>query len=185
MDEEKLVWREESKETVFTCPVFSVTERKSRSPAGEVKAFSVLESGDWAIVMPVLVTERGEEFVMVRQWRHGAQRLSLEFPGGVIERGETAAAGAARELREETGFIAGELTCLGRMSPNPAIMSNQVHFFLARALRSSGSLDLDEDEYVNVETVPVPEVLASMGRPPYIHALMAAALCFFSRIKEG
>ena len=176
---DRLIWNEEGRKTVFTCPIFSVGERLCRSPDNSLKTFSVLDTPDWAIVIPAIETERGREFVMVRQWRHGARELSLEFPGGVFEKGENAALAAARELKEETGYSAGKIEMLGEFNPNPAIMSNRVYFFLAQDLKTPASQQLDEDEYVEVETVPWEEVLAGMGKPPYIHALMGTAMALY------
>jgi 8-oxo-dGTP pyrophosphatase MutT (NUDIX family) len=179
MEYENLVWKEESRKTVYTCPVFSVEERTSRSPDNKSKVYTVLDTRDWAIVIPVLETDRGREFVMVRQWRHGAQNLSLEFPGGVFEKGEEPSQAARRELREETACEAGRISKLGEFNPTPAIMSNQVHFFLAQDLRFTGSQELDDDEYVTVETFPWEEVLRGMGKQPYIHALMGTAMALY------
>jgi len=179
MMKDRLVWQEEGRKTVFTCPVFSVNERVCRSPDGDLKTFTILDASDWAIVIPVLETEQGRKFVMVRQWRHGARELSLEFPGGVFEKGEYAETAGARELKEETGYSAGRIQKLGEFSPNPAIMANRVHFFLATDLSSPVSQQLDEDEYVKVETHAVEEVLNGMGKPPYIHALMGTAMALY------
>ncbi|MDR3115534.1 MAG: NUDIX hydrolase [Treponema sp.] len=176
-----LVWREEARREVFTSPIFSIQERTCRSPDNEPRIFTVLDAPDWAIVVPVLTTPRGKEFVMVRQWRHGAQELSLEFPGGVFEKGEDARAAAARELREETAYEAGTIRSLGVCSPNPAIMANRVHFFLAFDLKPLEAQALDEDEYVEVEVVPIQAVFQGMGRPPYIHALMGSALALLGK----
>jgi 8-oxo-dGTP pyrophosphatase MutT (NUDIX family) len=179
MDSERLIWHELENKTRFDARIFSVSERICRSPQGGTSSFSIIETHDWAVVIPLVNTEKGKAFLMVRQWRHGAKEISLEFPGGVIESGETFLEGAARELREETGYKAGKLTQLGQMSPNPAIMANRVHFFLAEELCREGELRLDKDEYVEVEKVNVDDVIKMMGRPPYIHALMASALCFY------
>ncbi|MDR2397188.1 MAG: NUDIX hydrolase [Spirochaetaceae bacterium] len=172
----RLVWREEGRRPVFTCPIFSIQELTCHSPDNESRLFTVLDAPDWAIVVPVLHRPQGDAFVMVRQWRHGAQELSLEFPGGVFEKGEAPHLAAARELREETAYEAGVVRSLGVCSPNPAIMSNRVHFFLAEELKALEAQALDEDEYVDVEIVPVQEVFENMGKPPYIHALMLSAL---------
>jgi 8-oxo-dGTP pyrophosphatase MutT (NUDIX family) len=118
---------------------------------------------------------------MVRQWRHGAQDLSLEFPGGVFEAGETPEKAAARELREETGYSCGKIEKIGEFSPNPAIMSNKVHFFLAEDLSDTGRQNLDEDEYVEVALIDTKEVIQGLGKKPYIHALMGTALALYQQ----
>jgi 8-oxo-dGTP pyrophosphatase MutT (NUDIX family) len=181
----RVAWTEQSSKSVGNFRIFTVRESTCRSPDGTLKTFSVIDTRDWAMVVPVIETERGREFVMVRQWRHGAREASVEFPGGVLESGEQNREGAARELREETGFVAERITSLGKMNPNPAIMSNHIHYFLAEGLSQTGKLDLDEDEFVETVTVPVNEVIQNMGAPPYIHALTAAALLFYMKKENG
>ena len=187
MNEQYLIWKEESRKEVFSCRVFSICESTCISPHHESRTFTVLDAADWAIVVPVLKTpsgspagtSEGRQFVMVRQWRHGSQSLSLEFPGGVLEPGEAPEAAAARELLEETGYKPGSLRKIGEFSPNPAIMANTVHFFLAEDLVNTGRQELDADEFVGVELVDAETVIKGMGKPPYIHALMGSALALY------
>jgi 8-oxo-dGTP pyrophosphatase MutT (NUDIX family) len=179
MDKNRLVWTEESSRAVFHCPVFSIRESRCRSPDHEIKAFTVMDCPDWAIVVPVVDDSEGKKFVMVRQWRHGSREISLEFPGGVFEPGEDATQAAARELQEETAYRAGKIQKIGEFSPNPAIMSNRVHFFLAEELHNTGKQDLDEDEFVEVELINTREVFRNLGNPPFIHALMGTAFALY------
>ncbi|MDR1047540.1 MAG: NUDIX hydrolase [Treponema sp.] len=174
-----LVWTEEKSREIFRCPVFSIDEVLSLSPDKESKTFTVMNAPDWVMVIPVLDTPRGRRFVMVRQWRHGARELSLEFPGGVLEPGENPAEGAKRELLEETGYMAEDLLKIGEFNPNPAIMSNRIHFFAAKNPEKTGEQDLDDDEFVKVESVSAQDVFHKLGSPPYIHALIGSALVLY------
>ncbi|MCL2265689.1 MAG: NUDIX hydrolase [Treponema sp.] len=192
MDKAHLTWKEEGRKKVFDCNIFSIWESYCKPPEHATKfpaqtdsnlhTFSVIEAKDWAIVIPVIETEAGKKFVMVWQWRHGSQCLSLEFPGGVFEPGENPEEAAARELFEETGYKTQKIKKIGEFSPNPAIMSNKVHFFLAENLEGDGKQELDADEYVEVSLINADEVIKGMGRAPYVHALMGTALSLYHQV---
>lgn len=179
MEKDSLIWKEESRKKVFDCRIFSVCESRCRSPLGELKTFSVMEAVDWAIIVPVAAVHGSKKFVMVWQWRHGLQDLCLEFPGGVFEPGENPQEAASRELLEETGYKPGKILKLGEFSPNPAIMANKLHIFLAEDLIDTGSQNLDADEFVSVELVDIDTVFSGIGKPPYNHALMGTALAVY------
>jgi len=184
MNNQKLTWREQEKQKVFDCRIFSVWESYCIPPVSEdekLHTFWVMEAKDWAIVIPVIKTQEGNKFVMVWQWRHGSRCLSLEFPGGVFEPGENPEEAAARELFEETGYKPQKIKKIGEFNPNPAIMSNTVHFFLAEDLEGSGKQKLDEDEYVEVTLADINEVIKGMGKAPYVHALMGTALALYHK----
>ena len=123
MDEEKLKWKEERRKKVFDSNIFSIWESQSRAPeakpsSSELRTYTIIQSKDWVIIIPVLCNSQGNKFVMVWQWRHGSQNLSLEFPGGVFEPGEKPEEAAARELQEETGYKPGTIKKIGEFSPN-------------------------------------------------------------------
>jgi len=184
MDKKRLIWSEEGRKEVFNCKVFSVWESYCKSPDTQlpekIGTFSIIDSRDWVIVVPVVEGPAGKQFAMVWQWRHGSQCLSLEFPGGVLEPDETPEEAAFRELQEETGYKPEKIEKIGEFSPNPAIMSNKVHFFLAKDLGNIGKQKLDADEYVEVALVDTKEVIQGMGKPPYVHALMGTALALYA-----
>ena len=178
-----LSWNEESRTKIIDAKIFSLYESSCRSPHDDVRLFTILDAPDWAIIIPVLETPHGQKFIMVRQWRHGSRSMSLEFPGGVFEPGENPQAAAARELLEETGYQARSIQKIGEFNPNPAIMTNTTHFFLAQDLVNTGSQRLDPDEYVHVELVSTEEVCRGMGKPPFIHALMGSALALYTQTR--
>jgi ADP-ribose diphosphatase len=164
----------ESKE-VLSHPVLSVT--RSRRRLGEhVGDFVTLHSTDWVNVVPL--TEEGR-VVLIKQWRHGSQDWAVEIPGGLVDPGETPAQAAARELREETGFQAPELTYLGKVNPNPALFDNYCHTFLARDAYQAGEPQLEAGESISVFQVAqerLPEMVAS---GEIEHCIVIAALTFF------
>jgi ADP-ribose pyrophosphatase len=189
MEEKRLVWNEKERKKILDCNVFSIWESFCSPPEdgvngansvdGKLHKFTVLDTRDWVMVIPVIESPEGKKFVMVWQWRHGSKSLSLEFPGGVFEPGENPEEAALRELREETGFKPEKMIKLGSLSPNPAIMSNTMHFFLAEGISGDGRQSLDEDEYVDVALIDVNEVIKGIGKEPYIHALIGTALALY------
>ena len=180
---DKLTWKEESRKVILNTPVFNIEERICISPYGKSGKFNVIDTRDWAMVIPLLERGNDKKFVMVRQWRVGAGEMSLEFPGGVFEEGEDPAQAAERELIEETGYRPLKFEKLGEFSPNPAIMSNRIHFFLALDLKDPIKQDLDPNEFVDVELISWDELFFGMGTAPYIHALTATALMLYMQKK--
>ena len=178
-DDEKLKWCTESTKKLLHTVVFDVTEQKNRASDGTEGNYIIMNASDWVIVIPKGHSEQGDTFLMVKQWRHGEKALSVEFPGGVIDAGESPEAAARRELEEETGYKAGKLTKLGSSNPNPALFSNHVHFFLAEDLTPTGTQHLDDDEFINYMELPINEVIQGIGTSEFPHALMGTALALY------
>lgn len=183
-DDEKLKWASGEKKLLLKTAVFDVTSSTNTYKNGEQTVqgdYIVLDAPDWVIVIPEIEDKAAgqKEFFMVKQWRHGSKCLSVEFPGGVIDKGEAPEEAARRELLEETGCRAGKLVKLGLVNPNPALFSNHVHFFLAQDLECTNTQDLDNDEFVNVIRVPVNQIIDDMGTEQFPHALMSSAMMFY------
>jgi ADP-ribose pyrophosphatase len=115
--------------------VFSVL--KYRNSRGQ--NFRVLQCPDWVNV--IAITEGGL-FVLVRQHRFGTQADSLEFPGGLIDKGCSPIFSAMAELREETGFESDEWYSLGSYLANPGLQNNFVHSFVCKgAFQASAKVE--------------------------------------------
>ncbi len=177
MKEQELIWSTISTETLLHTRVFDVVQQSEVSGTGLTGDYVAVKAPDWIVVVPVY---QGC-FVLVKQWRHGEDNLTTEFPGGVVDDGEDPAETARRELLEETGFRAGKMTLLGRCSANPALFKNHFSCFLAEDLTPTGEQHLDADELLNYELVPIEEVIASFGSRQYSHAYMGTALAFYFR----
>ena len=178
-DDEQLKWETQKTELLLKTVVFDVTKQTNKAKSGLTGDYIIMNARDWVIVIP----EKADNFLMVKQWRHGEHALSVEFPGGVIDAGEQPETAARRELEEETGYKAGKLIKLGCVNPNPALFSNHVHIYLAQDLTATGKQHLDEDEYINFMEIPVDEVIEGMGTEEFPHALMGTALALYLKDK--
>ena len=181
MKDEKLIWKTTGSKLLLHTPVFDVNEQHEISATGIEGDYIAMDAPDWVMVIP----EYEGCFITVRQWRHAAEGLSVEFPGGVADSGEDIAQSAARELFEETGFRAGRLTKLGVVYPNPALFKNRFHVFLAEDLQPTGEQKLDDDEVLTYAFKPIDEVIGSFGSQEYSHALMGTALMFYLRYRSA
>ena len=110
------------------------------------------------VVLIFPVTAEGQ-VILVRQYKHGAGQILIEFPGGIFnsvdEPGEVA---AARELAEETGYSAASLELLGTIWDDPAKQTNRIHLYLARDVVKTQEQDLDDIEAIEMLKVPLAEI---------------------------
>jgi 8-oxo-dGTP pyrophosphatase MutT (NUDIX family) len=165
------------------CRVFRVRRSLARSPAtGRVHPFFRLDAADWVNVVPVT---RDGRVVMVRQYRIGADAVTLEIPGGIVDPGESPAEAAARELLEETGHRAERIDALGALNPNPALFGNRVHSFVARGVVPAAPVRNGETEETVVELVPLSEIPARVRAGEIDHALVVAAFHWLALAGPG
>lgn len=162
--------------------VFNLRQDTSRSPrTGQAHDFFVLETGDWVNVIPI--TPEGK-VVLIRQFRQARETITLEIPGGMVDAADDSPKeSAARELFEETGYQADELVHIGTVAPNPAILSNQCHTYLALNALAVGEPLLDGSEDIEIELVDLLEIDALITSGQIDHALVIAAFFFFSQYK--
>ncbi|MGC9526404.1 MAG: NUDIX hydrolase [Limnospira sp.] len=132
-------------------------------PNGEiVDDFFINIRPDVALVFPVTADR---QIVFVRQYRHGVGEILTELPAGAFDPAvETPASAAARELTEETGYVAESLIPLATLHDNPVKDTNSVHLFLAENVRLQQETRPDITEDIQVLLIPLAEVMDAIAR---------------------
>jgi ADP-ribose pyrophosphatase len=176
-------WRRTKVETVGSYRVFDVVKAEMVLPNGRPCPHPIytLDCRNWCNVLAITPQN---DAVLVWQYRHGNDALSLEMPGGVVDRGEAPIDGARRELREETGYVVDEIEPLSTVHPNPALQANVHHSFVGWGARRVGAPMPDETEECEVALVPVRELAALIDEGHVTHALCVTAIERFLRSRR-
>ncbi len=154
-------WRIESSRIIHADRWMNLHAERIVSPTGAViDPYYLLHYPEWVHVV-ALTPER--QMILVRQYRHGTKRMSLELPGGMMDAtDQDAEAAARRELLEETGYTADVFHPVCVLDPNPAIQNNGLHIFYTTDARLVAEQNLDHGEELQVEFMPVAEVFSGL-----------------------
>lgn len=127
-----------------------------RFPDGSTGELEMVRHAGASAVLPVVGDPGGDdpEVLLIRQYRYATGGEIYEVPAGMPdEPGEPWEVVAERELEEETGWRAGELTALTRIYTTPGFTDEVIRLYVASRLER-GESRLDEDEFVEVVRVP-------------------------------
>lgn len=149
---------------------------------GKIKDdYYVLEYPNWVNAV-ALTTEN--KIILVRQYRHGSNIISLEVPGGVIDGDEAPEMAVKRELLEETGYSFADSQLIAKAYPNPATANNVTYIYLLTGGIKTHQQHLDEHEILNVEEYTIEEVKQLLKDNKIAQALHVTAL-FYGLMEIG
>src|SRR5438046_6340745 len=139
---------------VFSGRVFDVTVDTVRE-GDKTYVREVVHHRGSAVILPAF--DDGT-IALVRQYRHPAVRYLLELPAGTLDDQESPEAGAARELEEELGLVAGKLEKLSEFFVSPGFCEEKMWLYLATDLRATAQR-LEDDEMIEVVRLPIERAL--------------------------
>jgi 8-oxo-dGTP pyrophosphatase MutT (NUDIX family) len=166
-----------SDETLAASWLLSLKRRRFRSKSsGRPHDFFVIELAD-AVNVVAVTPER--EVLLVRQFRAGSERDSLETPGGLLDAGEAPEVAGARELLEETGYAGGPPRVLGTVWSNASLLTSRTTFILIENVRRVAEPHLDAGEEMTLEIVPAERIPGLIRSGAIDHALAVNSLLFW------
>lgn len=149
--EEKYISREE----IFNGRILHVVKDTVALPDGSESFREVCLHTGGVCVLPLLNDGR---VIIERQYRYAHGRVFTEIPAGKLNTvDEDPLSAGKRELREETGATAQKYTFLGEIATTPALINEKIYVYLAEEL-SFGERELDEGEFLDVDTIPFKEL---------------------------
>ncbi len=145
--------------TLFAGRVFTLFDEVYESPTGERFDRQIVRNNG---AVAVVALHEDHTITLIRQFRPALRERILEIPAGLLDKpGEAMADGAARELREEVGLVAGEMEVLGACAPAPGMTDERITIFLAQDLTFVGTeVDGPEEEDLEILRIPFAEALA-------------------------
>lgn len=151
---------------------FRMRKDKCELPDGRIMpGYYTIEFADWVNVIPV--TKEGK-VVLINQYRHSVGELTIEIPGGSTHphEKEPVEKAALREMVEETGYTSDRLEFVGFQYPNPALLSNKMHTFIAWDCEKTREQELDPYEDIETFEVSVSELKEMIHMGKITHSII-------------
>jgi ADP-ribose pyrophosphatase len=162
---------------VFRGHVFKVRCEHVVEPNGIEASREIVVHPGSVVVLPAFPDGR---ILLIRQYRHAAGQYLWELVAGRKDDGETFEDGARRELKEETGYDASEVTPLLHVFPSPGFVTEQMVIFLAKGLKK-GAPRPEDDEKIQQRTFTLTNALEWICSGKICDAKSVAGILYYAR----
>lgn len=140
-------------------------------------SFIYLKTRNWVNVIPI--TQAGN-IVLIKQYRHGTDSITIEIPGGLVDNDEEPIDAAKRECVEETGYSSSDNPeLLAVVSPNPAFLTNSCFCFAWHNVVYTREQNLDRNEEIQYFEASIDEVKDMINKGEINHSLVLNAFFYF------
>lgn len=144
-----------SSKRIFKGNVITVRVDEVLLPNKKKSTREIVEHSGAVCIVPI--TDDGFVY-MVKQYRYAFNSIVLEIPAGKLDNGEKPDQAARRELEEEVGVTCNELIYIGEYHPSVAILTEVIHMYIAKDIKSSKQ-NLDDDEFLEVVKYPIEKIV--------------------------
>jgi ADP-ribose pyrophosphatase len=159
VSEKKITPGKISSARIYEGRVISLDLDQVRFPDGSVGELEMIRHSGASAVVPILSDGVDPQVLLIKQYRYAADGYVYEVPAGRLDSGESPESCAIRELREETGYLAGSLHKLTTIYTTPGFTDEQIHLFIARGLKE-GSSTTERDEFLELCPTPLSQAVA-------------------------
>ena len=165
-------WKLLKTEYLVDAPWLKVAKETCELPNGKViDDFYTLWQPDWVLILAR--TAEGK-WVMTEQYRHGTGKIALEFPAGIIDKGETPEQAAIRELQEECGYGTATTKYLGKFPVNPDRHRGVFHVVFIDGVSKNGKTHFDSTEEIETFELSDEDLQKKMADGTFCHPLQIA-----------
>ena len=166
-------WPTLDTQKILDAHVFRYLKVKRQSPTTkEVGEFDIVQCFNWVNVIAITPEKK---VVLIKQYRHGIDAVTVEIPGGAVNYNEDKLLAAKRELQEETGHTSDNWKYLGSVDANPAFMTNHCDTYLAIDATKTHDQNLDPFEEIDVFLEAEDQIKILIKNKEITHSLIIAA----------